>query len=105
LRANLELVRYLVKKFPTIQYLIGHHEHNLFEGHPLWREKDESYRTTKTDPGDRFVNAVRAGVGDLQLKGVREIAAEKKAANIAVPEEKSEIRLDFSMKRLYYFHE
>lgn len=78
LRANIELVRYLVKKYPTINYLIGHHEHQQFVGHPLWREKDENYRTTKTDPGDRFMTAVRAAVSDLNLKGVNEIVAEKK---------------------------
>ncbi len=77
LQANVALVRYLVKKYPTLQYLIGHHEHQQLEGHPLWREKDESYRTTKTDPGDRFIHAVRAAVNDLQLKGVREISEEK----------------------------
>jgi beta-N-acetylhexosaminidase len=77
LQANVRLVRYLVKKYPTLQYLIGHHEHNLFEGHPLWREKDETYRTTKTDPGARFMSAVRAAVRDLRLKGADEIIMEK----------------------------
>ncbi len=78
LRANIELVRYLVQKYPTINYLIGHHEHQEFVGHPLWREKDESYRTTKSDPGDRFLTAVRTAVSDLNLKGVPEILSEKK---------------------------
>ena len=30
--ANIWLVRYLAKKYPTIEYLIGHHEYRLFEG-------------------------------------------------------------------------
>ena len=67
--ANIALVRYLVRKYPTIEYLIGHHEYTAFEGHPLWRERDAGYRTSKIDPGERFMGAVRAGVRDLGLKG------------------------------------
>jgi N-acetylmuramoyl-L-alanine amidase len=67
--ANVWLVRYLAKKYPTIEYLIGHHEYRLFEGHPLWLERDTAYRTTKSDPGDAFMAAVRAKVADLRLKG------------------------------------
>lgn len=77
LAANINLIRYLIKKYPTLQYLIGHHEYQTFEGHPLWRENDTAYRTTKTDPGDRFMTAVRAAIRDLRLKGVAEISAEK----------------------------
>lgn len=67
--ANIALVRYLVRKYPTIEYLIGHHEYTAFEGHPLWLERDPGYRTAKIDPGERFMRAVRAGVEDLGLKG------------------------------------
>ncbi|NJD10967.1 MAG: N-acetylmuramoyl-L-alanine amidase [Gemmatimonadetes bacterium] len=69
IKANIELVRYLVKKYPTIEYLIGHHEYTRFEGTPLWRERDPTYRTSKVDPGERFMNAVRTAVADLKLKG------------------------------------
>lgn len=78
IEANIRLVRYLVEKYPGIEYLIGHHEYRRFEGHPLWLELDDSYRTQKQDPGDRFMQAVRRGVADLHLKGPREISAEKK---------------------------
>ena len=67
--ANIALVRYLVGKYPTIEYLIGHHEYRAFEGHPLWRELDDDYRTHKVDPGGAFMAAVRAGVADLGLRG------------------------------------
>lgn len=67
--ANVALVRYLVAKYPTIEYLIGHHEYQAFEGHPLWRELDPGYRTSKIDPGEPFMRAVRAGVADLGLRG------------------------------------
>ncbi len=81
IRADIQLVRYLKKKYPTIDYLIGHHEYLLFEGHPLWMEKDPNYRTQKVDPGDRFMQAVRRGVADLHLKGPKEILAEKASVN------------------------
>lgn len=69
IEANIRLVRYLVGKHPTIRYLIGHMEYRRFEGHPLWRELDDDYRTEKIDPGDRFMTAVREGVADLGLEG------------------------------------
>ena len=68
-RANIELVRYLKNKYPTIDYLIGHYEYRKFEGHPLWLEVDDGYRTVKDDPGPRFMSAVRSGVADLKLMG------------------------------------
>jgi len=67
--SNIALLQYLKGKYPTIEYLIGHHEYEKFDGHPLWREKDASYRTSKQDPGERFMNAVRTGVRGLRLKG------------------------------------
>ncbi len=78
--ANIRLVRYLARKYRTIQYLIGHYEYRDFEGHPLWLEKDTGYRTAKTDPGPAFMAAVRAAVTNLKLKGPAEIEREKEAA-------------------------
>lgn len=69
IEANIELVRYLAEKYPTIRYLIGHSEYQEFEGHSLWLELDEGYRTEKVDPGDRFMTAVRERVADLGLLG------------------------------------
>ncbi len=59
LRANVELVRYLKRKYPAIRYLIGHYEYRRFEGSPLWLEKDPGYRTKKHDPGRTFMEALR----------------------------------------------
>lgn len=67
--ANIKLVRYLALKYPTIEYLIGHMEYREFEGHPLWLERDDTYRTEKIDPGDRFMTSVREAVADLGLDG------------------------------------
>lgn len=69
IEANIRLVRYLVRRYPSIEYLIGHAEYRRFEGHPLWLERDERYRTEKVDPGDRFMSTVRRGVADLGLEG------------------------------------
>jgi N-acetylmuramoyl-L-alanine amidase len=78
LEANIWLVRYLTKKYPTIEYLIGHSEYREFEGHPLWLELDDGYRTEKVDPGDRFMAAVREAVTAIDLKGPDEVRAEKR---------------------------
>lgn len=59
IKANAELLKYLKKKFPEIKYLIGHHQYTDLEGTELWKEIDPGYKTTKTDPGDRFVKLVK----------------------------------------------
>ncbi len=69
LQANIWLVRHLAKKY-DIEYVIGHYEYTHFEGHPLWLEVDDSYRTTKTDPGEDFMEKVRAATQNLNFKPV-----------------------------------
>lgn len=69
LKANIKLVKYLKSKY-DIQYVIGHHEYANFEGHTLWKEKDEGYRTTKYDPGEKFMKKIRAAVKSLNFKPV-----------------------------------
>ncbi|MCS5491677.1 N-acetylmuramoyl-L-alanine amidase [Algoriphagus limi] len=66
--ANEQLIRYLSKKYPAIDYVIGHHEYQLFQDTPLWKEADPDYRTVKTDPGDAFMNKLRKNLADLELK-------------------------------------
>lgn len=66
--ANIDLVYYLKRKYPTIEYLIGHHEYRRMEKTPLWLEKDKGYRTVKHDPGEKFMREVREAVKDLGLK-------------------------------------
>lgn len=68
LRSNIALVGYLKGKFPTIEYLIGHHEYTQMESTPLWLEKDKGYRTVKRDPGEKFMRKVREAVGFMDLK-------------------------------------
>ncbi len=71
-KANIKLVHYLAKKY-DIDYLIGHHEYMAFEGHELWLEVDEGYRTKKTDPGDKFMQKVRKATKRLNFKPLPEI--------------------------------
>ncbi len=68
-RANIWLVSYLKEKY-DIRYLIGHYEYTHFEGHELWLEQDDSYRTRKEDPGKDFMRKVRKGLKNLTFEPV-----------------------------------
>lgn len=68
LEANARLIQKLAAKY-DIEYVIGHYEYPLFEGHPLWKEKDEGYRTEKIDPDALFMLRLRNKLKDLNLKG------------------------------------
>lgn len=64
LEANVALVRYLVGRYPDIEFLIGHSEYRQLEnaGHPahhLFHEERPAYRTKKRDPGRRFLKQLR----------------------------------------------
>ena len=67
-KANIKLIRYLKGKYPSIEYLIGHHEYRQMEKTSLWLEKDKGYRTVKSDPGAKFMAEMRSATGDLHLK-------------------------------------
>jgi N-acetylmuramoyl-L-alanine amidase len=69
LKANIALVKYLSKKY-NIEYLLGHYEYPEFEGDELWLEKDDGYRTQKTDPGKDFMQKVREKTKSLNFKPV-----------------------------------
>ena len=69
LKANIWLVKYLKKKYASIEYLIGHHEYTSFQNTPLWKESNPNYRTRKDDPGTDFMTKLRKGVKKLNLKG------------------------------------
>ena len=67
-RSNIALIRYLKAKYPSIEYLIGHHEYRQMEHTSLWLEKDKGYRTVKSDPGKKFMSEMRKATKDLHLK-------------------------------------
>lgn len=62
LLANIFIVNYLKKKFPTIEYVVGHHEYRCFEKTELWLEKDDGYRTEKFDPGKNFMRDLHENI-------------------------------------------
>jgi len=66
--SNKKLIRYLKAKYPSIEYLVGHHEYKQMESTPLWLELDKGYRTNKSDPGDRFMAEMREASKELGLK-------------------------------------
>lgn len=68
LRANTRLIKKLANKY-DIEYVIGHYEYKLFEGHELWKELDDGYRTDKIDPGAVFMMRLRDRLENLNLKG------------------------------------
>lgn len=68
LKANIFLVKYLKKKYNTIEYLIGHHEYTSFQNTELWKETNPNYRTRKDDPGNEFMSKLRIGTKKLGLK-------------------------------------
>ncbi|MCG2461815.1 peptidoglycan recognition protein family protein [Flavobacteriaceae bacterium F89] len=70
-RANIWLVNHLKSKY-NIEYVIGHYEYTNFVDSPLWKEKDDSYRTIKTDPGPKFMAKVRKATKNLGFKPVPE---------------------------------
>ncbi|PCI06823.1 MAG: N-acetylmuramoyl-L-alanine amidase [Flavobacteriaceae bacterium] len=67
LKSNIWLVNYLADKY-KIDYVIGHYEYTNFEGHELWLEKDDGYRTQKTDPGTAFLAAVKEATKSWNFK-------------------------------------
>lgn len=71
LQSNIALVEYLADTY-DIEYLIGHYEYTNFENHPLWLEKDDGYRTQKTDPGEDFMQKVRKATKKLNFQPVPE---------------------------------
>jgi N-acetyl-anhydromuramyl-L-alanine amidase AmpD len=68
-KANVWLVDYLANKY-DIEYVIGHYEYTNFEDHELWLEKDDGYRTEKTDPGADFMMKVRKATSKHNFKPV-----------------------------------
>ncbi len=62
LKANTALIKYLMSKY-DIQYVIGHHEYQAFQGTEWWKETDPDYFTQKSDPGNAFMEQLRLNLG------------------------------------------
>lgn len=66
LKANIFLIKYLKNKFKTIEYLVGHYEYRCFENSKLWLEKDDGYRTKKSDPNPKFMEQLSKKIDFLK---------------------------------------
>ena len=66
--ANEKLIRYLVGKYPQIQYVIGHYQQNYAKNTFLWKELAPGYVSEKIDPGINFMRELLTQLKDLPLK-------------------------------------
>ncbi len=64
--SNILLIKWLKKKVPSLEYVVGHQEYRCFENHALWLEKDDGYRTKKYDPGMDFMRDLRANISGFK---------------------------------------
>ncbi len=69
LKSNVILIRYLLKKYPSVKFVIGHHEYRdpKMPHFPLIITKDPTYKPWhKTDPGPIFMKNLRKELGLLK---------------------------------------
>jgi len=64
LKANVELIRYLKAKYPTIDYVFGHYQQDAARASGLYREQVEGYYSIKVDPGKKFMTALQKELSD-----------------------------------------
>ncbi len=57
--ANIQLIRYLHEKYPTIRYVFGHYQQDEARESGLYIEHVEGYRSEKSDPGPYFMRELR----------------------------------------------
>jgi len=60
LEANVELIKYLHKKYPTISYVFGHYQQDVAKSSGLYIENVPNYRSEKIDPGHIFMTALKS---------------------------------------------
>ena len=59
LQANIELIRYLHEKYPTIEYVFGHYQQVAARESGLYIEHVSNYYSIKEDPGKIFMRGLR----------------------------------------------
>ena len=59
LNANIELIKYLHDKYPTIKYIFGHYQQNVARVSGLYIENVAGYHSIKADPGPIFMKGLR----------------------------------------------
>lgn len=68
LEANVQLIRYLHKRYPTIEYVFGHYQQDTAHETGLYIENVDGYYSGKTDPGPIFMNGLKENLKDTPLK-------------------------------------
>ena len=59
LESNVELIKYLQKKYPSIEYVFGHYQQDAARESGLYIELVPNYYAIKTDPGVNFMNELK----------------------------------------------
>ena len=72
LEANVELIRYLHSKYPTIEYVFGHYQQDEARASGLRIELVPDYYVGKPDPGANFMTALHSRLQDDGLTFFRE---------------------------------
>ena len=67
-QANIDLIRYLKKKYSTIKYVWGHYQQSEAKSTGLFIEHVPDYWADKIDPGTIFMNKLKAALSSDQLK-------------------------------------
>ncbi|MBR5913578.1 MAG: N-acetylmuramoyl-L-alanine amidase [Selenomonadaceae bacterium] len=68
LQANIELIRYLHEKYPTIEYVFGHYQQVAARESGLYIEHVDGYYSIKADPGEIFMRGLREALEGEGLK-------------------------------------
>ena len=63
LESNIDLIKYLHEKYPTIKYVFGHYQQDAARESGLRIELVPDYYAVKPDPGARFMNRLRDRLG------------------------------------------
>ena len=59
LAANVQLIKYLHEKYPTIKYVFGHYQQDAARASGLFIENVKDYYAEKIDPGKKFMRGLR----------------------------------------------
>ena len=59
MEANVQLIRYLHQKYPTILYVFGHYQQDIARDSGLYIEHVDGYHSIKSDPGPIFMQGLR----------------------------------------------
>ena len=68
LQANIELIRYLHEKYPSIEYVFGHYQQVAARASGLYIENVPNYYSIKEDPGEIFMSGLKNALTGDGLK-------------------------------------